>query len=76
MKTFLLFLTLSAALTAAAQTTPRGEAKQARADRKMERAHTIKNGESMTKEPKVMRKEDKHDDHRADTPKRERKFKM
>ena len=76
MKTFLLALTLSAALAAAAQTTPRGEARQARADRKMDQAHTIKHGASLTKEPKVIREEDQHDDHRADTPKRERKPKL
>ena len=76
MKIFLLALTLSAALAAAAQTTPRGEARQARADRKMDRAHTIKHGESMSKVPKVIREEDRHDDHRADTPKRERKHKL
>lgn len=76
MKTFLLALALSAALAATAQATPRGEARQARADRKMDQAHTIKHGESLTKVPKVIREEDRHDDHRADTPKRERKHKL
>ena len=71
----LLTLVLSASL-AAAQNTPRGVAKQARADRKMDRAHTLKHGESMTKEPRVIREEDKHDDHRADPPKHKRKFKL
>ena len=35
-------------LPAAAQNTPRGVQKQARADRKMDRAHTLKHGESLS----------------------------
>lgn len=67
MKT-LFFLAAALLLTVAspptfAQNTPRGEAKQARADRKMDRAHTVRHGESLTKEPKLVREED-HRDHR------------
>ncbi len=46
-------------LPAIAQTTPRGVEKQAKADRKMERAHTVKHDESMSKEPRLIRTEDR-----------------
>ncbi len=52
-------------LPAIAQTTPRGVEKQSKADRKMERAHTVKHGESMSKEPRLIRTEDRHDHHKA-----------
>ncbi len=52
-------------LSAVAQTTPRGVEKQAKADRKMERAHTVKHGESMSKEPRLIRTEDRHDHRKA-----------
>lgn len=52
--------------SAFAQNTPRGEAKQARADRKMDRAHTIRHSKSLTKEPKLVRREDRLDHHRSD----------
>ncbi|AMR26930.1 hypothetical protein A0257_07300 [Hymenobacter psoromatis] len=61
----------AASQPAFAQNTPRGEARQARADRKMDRAHTIRHGKSLTKEPKLVRRED-HLDHRAD----KHKFKL
>lgn len=51
------------------QTTPRGEKKQARADRKMDRAHTARRGESLSKEPRLVREEDKLD-HRKHHPKK------
>lgn len=57
-------LALAGALPAAAQTTPRGVEKQARADRKLERAHTIRHDQSLSREPKLVRKEDKLDHHR------------
>lgn len=60
-----LALLLSAALAAPAQTTPRGEAKQARADRRMERAHTIRRGASLSKKPRLVREEDKLDRQKA-----------
>jgi hypothetical protein len=52
-------------LPAVAQTTPRGVEKQAKADRKMERAHTVKHGESMSKEPRLVRTEDRLDHRKA-----------
>jgi hypothetical protein len=52
-------------LPAAAQNTPRGVQKQERADRKMDRAHTIRHGESLSKEPKLVRQDDRRDHHRA-----------
>jgi hypothetical protein len=63
----LLAITALAALSlpALAQTTPRGVEKQARADRKMERAHTVKHGESMSKEPRLIRTEDRLDHRKA-----------
>ncbi len=62
-----LALAASAALSlpALAQTTPRGVEKQAKADRKMERAHTVKHGESMSKEPRLIRIEDRLDHRKA-----------
>lgn len=52
-------------LPAAAQNTPRGVQMQARADRKMDRAHTLKHGESLSEEPKLVRQEDRRDHRRA-----------
>lgn len=52
-------------MPAAAQNTPRGVQKQERADRKMDRAHTIRHGESLSKEPKLVRREDRRDHRRA-----------
>ena len=52
-------------LPAAAQNTPRGVQKQERADRKMDRAHTLKHGESLSEEPKLVRQEDRRDHRRA-----------
>jgi hypothetical protein len=49
---------------AAAQNTPRGVRKQEKADRKMDRAHTVRHGESLSKEPKLVRKEDRLDHHK------------
>jgi len=43
--------------------------KQARADRRMDRAHLVRRNESLTKVPKVVREEEKHD-HKG-----QRKFK-
>lgn len=57
-------LALSAPPPAAAQATPRGERKQARADRRMERAHTIRHGESLHKKPRLVREENKLDHRR------------
>lgn len=51
------------------QNTPRGVEKQARADRRMDRAHLVRRNESLTKVPKVVREEEKHD-HKG-----QRKFK-
>lgn len=47
--------------SASAQNTPRSVKKQARADRKMDRAHRVRRNESLTKVPKVVREEDEHD---------------
>ena len=60
------FLTTALLLTAAshaafAQNTPRGVAKQMRADRKMDHAHTVRHGKSLSKEPKLVREEDRLD---------------
>jgi hypothetical protein len=52
-------------LPATAQNTPRGVQKQERADRKMDRAHTLKHGESLSEEPKLVRQEDRRDHRRA-----------
>ncbi len=73
----LLFLAVALLLSAAsqpviAQNTPRGEARQARADRKLDRAHTIRHGESLTKKPRLVRQEDRLD-HRRTT---KRAFKL
>jgi len=52
---------------AAAQNTPRGVAKQAKADREMDRAHTLKHGESLRKEPRLVREEARLEHHKART---------
>ena len=65
-------LALAAALPAPAQTTPRGVAQQSRADRPMEQAHTPQRGESLSKEPKLLRKEDRL----AHKGAKKRKFKL
>jgi hypothetical protein len=55
-------------LVAPLQNTPRAEKKQARADRKMERAHTIRHGESLSRAPKLIRQEDKRDHRKNAKP--------
>lgn len=64
-------LALAAARPAPAQTTPRGVARQARADRPMEQAHAPRRGESLSKEPKLLRQED----HLRHKGAKKRKFK-
>jgi len=54
-------------LPAAAQNTPRGVAKQAKADRQMDRAHTLKHGESLRKEPRLVREEDRLEHRKTKT---------
>jgi hypothetical protein len=57
------FVALS--LPAAAQNPSHGVQKQARADRKMDRAHILKHGESLSEEPKLVRQEGRRDHRRA-----------